>query len=252
MAQHPAVRAQRQPPPDLAVEPVPLPLCHRDVTGERVEQADILRRCVADLPAEAPQSHVGEQAGGLDLGGEVRECLRRGVGPALRQSLTDLVVDVLDVAEERVAVRRDHVDPFPEGQVAAGPQQLPRLAVPDLRVDPVPRGRGEDQVECRVGGRAPGLEVRGDHRHPLEPGEIAPCLAGERRAQFHASDLKTAPRERDRRLPAGTADLEEPGTRFERGHGHESVEQFFRVLRTRLLIERRRALECRPQLLPAA
>src|SRR5690242_12419679 len=109
VAEHPAVRALGKPAADLTVQPVALPLRHRDVPGECVEQPDVLRRGVAGLPAVAPHSHAAEQAGGLDLGGVVGEIERRAKAPAAWQAFADLVVDVLDLTEERIPVGWDHV-----------------------------------------------------------------------------------------------------------------------------------------------
>ena len=50
-AEH-AAGALAQAPPDLPVQPLPLPRRHRDVVGERVQQPEIAVGVVADLPVE--------------------------------------------------------------------------------------------------------------------------------------------------------------------------------------------------------
>jgi hypothetical protein len=74
----------------------------------------------------------------------------------------------------------------PEREVPAGPEELVRLAVLDRGVEPVPRGRGVDEIEG-MGLARPGLERR-DVNLERQPGEVAPRLRGQVRAQLDAGD----------------------------------------------------------------
>jgi hypothetical protein len=139
------------------------------VPGERVEQLDVLLGLVDPLPVVVADGDDLEEPARLDV------VLRKFAGSraplAGRLPLADLVVDVLDLVKERVAALGEHVSRRPDGQVAAGPQRLPRSLVADRRVDPVPGGR---RVHQRVGlTRRPFLELAFYHLHrPL--GEILP------------------------------------------------------------------------------
>jgi hypothetical protein len=63
--------------------------------------------------------------------------------------VADLFMDVLDFVEERVAVIWKDVRGTPEREMAAGAQRFPRAVVADLGSDPVPGGRGDDQIKRR-------------------------------------------------------------------------------------------------------
>src|SRR5882672_8770616 len=114
MPPEPAVGTPGQPAPDLAVETVPLPPGHVDVAGERVEQADVLLGGVPDLPVEAAHRDAGEQAAARYLGPLVRQVGGLQEGPPARQALADLVVHILDLAEERVTGRGHNMRGGPE------------------------------------------------------------------------------------------------------------------------------------------
>ena len=60
---------------------------------------------------------VGEQAALRNLGPLVGQVTRPGKARAWGQALADLVVDVLDLAEERVTAGRKDVPRGPEGEV---------------------------------------------------------------------------------------------------------------------------------------
>src|SRR6185312_16558459 len=62
MAAQQAVRALRQPPPDLGVQPLPLPRLHGDVGREGLEQVDVALGGVAHLPVELDDRHRVEEA----------------------------------------------------------------------------------------------------------------------------------------------------------------------------------------------
>src|ERR1700733_5846861 len=98
------VRPLREPPPDLTVKPVALPGLHRDVTGERLKQPDVVGRRVTDLPLEPPDDGAGIQASRCDLWLERRQRLHGRRHPVSWHSRTDLVVHILDLTEEGIAV----------------------------------------------------------------------------------------------------------------------------------------------------
>src|SRR5690348_12489936 len=115
------VAAQRQPPPDLAVQPAALPLRHVQVPGERLEELDVLLGWIDPFPAVPKDRGDLEEPAGLDPGPVVGQL----AGPppprrAGRQPLADLVVDVLDFLEERIAAVGKGVLGRPEGEMTAG------------------------------------------------------------------------------------------------------------------------------------
>ena len=73
--------------------------------------------------------------------------------------------------------------------MATWTQELVRLAIPNGRVEPVPAGRGEDEIECSPL-PLPLLERR-DLDLERKAGEAAQRLACERFAQLDAHDRKT-------------------------------------------------------------
>ena len=79
------VPAQRQPPPDLAEQPLALPLRHGDVPGERAEQLDVLLGGVDPFPVVMPNGGHLEQPAGLDPGLVVGEL----AGPQLARCRAD-------------------------------------------------------------------------------------------------------------------------------------------------------------------
>src|SRR5215510_3314005 len=94
---------------DLVVEALAFPVGHGDVAGKRVEQLDLTVGVVGLLPVEVPGVHHLEQAARLDLSRLIRQLTRAGPDAAGWQPFADLVVDVLDLAEERVAAVGKHV-----------------------------------------------------------------------------------------------------------------------------------------------
>jgi len=90
----------------------------------------------------------------------------------------------------------------PERQVTAGAQQLPSSAVAQGGIEPVPRGRSEDEVKPIATGRAPGLKIRLQDFHVSKAGKVAPTNRSEVCTELDADDPKTAPRQRNSRLPA--------------------------------------------------
>jgi hypothetical protein len=117
------------------------------VIGERAEQLDVLLGGVAEFPVVlADRDHL-EQPARLDPGPLVGEFSRPEPKGVRGPPLADLVVDVLDLAEEGIAAVGEHVPRGPDGQVTAGPQRAPGQLVPDRRVDPVPRRGGKHAAD---------------------------------------------------------------------------------------------------------
>lgn len=96
----------------------------------------------------------------------------------------------------------------PGREVTTGPQQPPRLRVTDRRVNPMPRGRREHEVEADTVARFPRFERALDDVDVREFGKIGPCGRGQRRTDLHARDAKAPARKRDRGLAGGAANLE--------------------------------------------
>src|SRR5258708_5657389 len=231
----PPVGTLCKPAPDLAVQAVTFRRGHGDVTGERVEQPDVLLGAVADFPVEVAYGHILEQAAAHDLTGIVGQLARPG--PVRRDPLADLVVDVLDVTEERITAIGEHVRGAPHREVPAGAQHLPGPLIPHRRVDPVPGGRGEHEVEAAFGCWRPALEGALDDLHAGKPGEVLPSHRGQPGSDLDAGDPKAAPGQRDRGLARGAPDFQQPVTGPEVRQAHQLVVQLFRVIGPRLLIE---------------
>ena len=73
-------------------------------------------------------------------------------------------------------------------------QEPVRLAIPNGRVEPVPTGRGEDEVE-RSTLPVPLFERR-DVDLEWEPGKVAPCLARQSFTELDANDAEAFLEER--------------------------------------------------------
>ena len=161
-----SIGPRREPCADLAVQAVALPRLHRDVTRERVEQREVAVRVVHDLPVEvlAPPRHRRDRSPRARRGhrrarpasGTARA--RRAAG--LRRSPRTPPGSPRRTGRHRPGTRASHPSTRGDHRAAALPTRCCKRIV---RVDPVPRGRREDQVERRVGRRGPGLEVRPDH-----------------------------------------------------------------------------------------
>jgi len=174
------------------------------VPGERVEQLDVLLGPVNPIPVVLPDPGHVEQPAGLDPGPVVLEFPRPEADRARRQPFADLLVDVLDLLEERIASIRKHVLLRPQGQVPAGPQRLPGALVPRSRVDPVPRSGREHQADRFA--RPPVLEPSLQH-FDIEPSHVPAGHRGELAAQLQAGDAEPAPGQRQRGFPGGASDL---------------------------------------------
>ena len=244
--QRPA-RPQGEPPPDLAEQPLPLPLRHADVPREGAQQRDVLFGIVGTLPVVLPDGHHREQPGRLDLRAVVGKLPRARPHGSRRQPLPDFVVDLLDLREERIAVLRQDVRRRPEREMPAGPQGLPRPQVPYLRVDPVPRGGREDQREPRI--RPPVLEAPLGHRDGTR---AAARHRRESRAEFDAGHRVAAPGEGPGGLSGGAADLEHRIAGRQAGAGDEVIEKRLGIVRAHPVIGLRRLVKRFPQPLSLA
>src|SRR6202000_2415754 len=93
------VRAFGQGLADDRVQPLPLPVGHGDVVGERADQGDVLVGGVADLPVELPDLDHVEPAAGLDVVDPGRQFAGARLDRPARLALADLVVHLLQVIE---------------------------------------------------------------------------------------------------------------------------------------------------------
>jgi hypothetical protein len=114
------------------------------VARERVQKVDVALDVVDGLPVVLGDVDDLEEPACLDLIAVVGQLLRPRQCGAGREGLADLVVDFLELFEERVAVVGNDVARTSQREVAAGFQEIGCLGVALSRLDPVPRGRGED------------------------------------------------------------------------------------------------------------
>jgi hypothetical protein len=99
---HPPIRPCCEAPSDLPVEALSLPVLHGDMPREGIEQVDVAVGVVHHLPVELTDvEHLEQTARSRALRARQRR--------VRRQSLADLVVDLLDLQEERIAVVGDDV-----------------------------------------------------------------------------------------------------------------------------------------------
>ena len=201
--------------------------------GERAEQLDVRLGVVDPLPAVLADPGHLEQPAGFDPGPLVGQFPRPRPGRPGRQPLADLVVDVLDLPEERIAPVGEHMRARPQGQVPAGPQRRPGPLVAHGRIHPVPRRGREHQA-----GRLPRLPVLEPSLHHLdrEPGQVPPRRRGQLAAQFHAGDPEPPPGQRQRRLARRAPHLDQPVTGLQPGHGHQVVVQCLGIIGPRPVI----------------
>jgi hypothetical protein len=145
------------------------------VPGERAEQLDVLLGAVDLFPVVLTDAGHLEQPARLDPGPVAFELTRPEPRLTGRQPFADLLVDLLDLAEERITAVGKHVRLLPDGQVPARPQRLPGPPVPDPRIDPLPGRSREHQADLLL--RPPILEPP-LHHLDIEPGQVAPCHCG--------------------------------------------------------------------------
>ena len=227
-------------PPGFAEEPLPLPLLHRDVPGERTEQRDVLLRRVLQFPVVLLDQRHLEQPGRGDLRALCWQPARPWPAHALRQLLADRIVDQLDLVEERVAADlRQHVRRAPEGKVTALAQRFPRALVAHRRVDPVPGG---GRVHQREPAPVPVLEPPVHHLDAVRR-QVLPRTGREFLAEFDASDPVPARGQRPGRLPGRAAHLEQPVAGLDPGGRDQVLVQLGRVLRPGPVVAVRRLPE---------
>jgi hypothetical protein len=153
----------------------------------------------------------------------------------------------MDLAEERITPVGKHVRLLPDGQVPTRAQRVGGPPVPDPRIDPLPGGSREHQADRLL--RPPVLEPP-LHHLDVEPGQVPPRHRGQFPAQLHAGDPESAPRQRQRRLPRGASDLNQPIPGPQAGEGDQVLEQRFRVIRPRPMVALGGLVERFPQPLP--
>jgi hypothetical protein len=200
------------------------------VAGVGEQELAVAGGGVRPLPLVAAEGRGAEAARAVELlagggnlgGGRQPRAAGRGLGvPAL--------VAGLGLVEERQATTCDVVGGDGR-QRPAGPQRVGGLGDAHRRVDPVERGRHQDEVE-RLGRQRPVLEGRGDDLDRGEAGEPAPGDRGEVPAQLHGDDPAAALGQRHGRLPGPGADLQHPAARPDAGQPRQVLEQRRRVAR---------------------
>jgi hypothetical protein len=214
------------------------------VPGERVEQLDVLLGAVDPFPGVLADPDYLEQPALFYSGPIVLELSRPGPGRAVRQPLADLVVDVLDLAEEGITSVGEHVFLRPQGQVPTGPQRRPGPLEADGRVHPVPRRSGEHQAGRLL--RPPVLEPPLDHLD-VEPGQVPAGRRGELGAQFHAGDAESPPGQRQRSLARGAPDLQQPIPGLQPGQRNKIVVQRFGIVGPDSVVDLGRLVKRLPQ-----
>jgi hypothetical protein len=153
-------------------------------------------------------------------------------------ALADLVVDGLDLREERIGVVGKRVLRAPEGELPAGSQHPMGFPVRSGRIDPVPRRRGIDEL-VRLVLAIPVLE-RDDVDVEWATGQGDARLLGEVRPQLHSDNGESAIEERSCRLAGRAADLEQAGARFELAQRYQVIEELVRIGGARSVMETRR------------
>ena len=219
-----------EPAPDLGVQALALPRGHRDVAGEGVEQPDVALRVVDDLPVVLVNAHNVEKPRRLDLASEVGQLARPRAGGIRREPLPNLVVDILELAEDGVAAVGKHMRRRPERQVPAGPKKVERLAVANAGIDPVPGRRRDDQIERHGIRRTPRFERRVHHLDIRILGEGGPRAGHEPGPELDARDSKPTVGERSRRLAGSAPDLEHAIAAPHARVTYEIVEELHRIV----------------------
>src|SRR5919198_5805254 len=109
------------------------------------------------------------------------------------------------------------------------------LAVPDRRVEPVPRGGGVDKIEalrlCLPGFERGNLDLDG------EASEVAASVRGKMLSHLDADDRESTLHQRPGRLSGRTADLQKTASRLQLAQLDKVVEQLRRIRGPRRLVE---------------
>ena len=215
-----------QTPPDFPVQPLPLPVRHAQVPGERVEQLDVLlgrRKPVPSRtagPARTSNSPLASMSARL-----VRRAPRprRDAHPPASPRRSRRRPPGSRRRTDRR--RRGTRAPRPERQVPAGPQRLARPAGTG------PPGRSSARPSPRTPGlnrarsAAPVLELAPVTTSTSIPGQVLPRRGGQLRAELDAGDPEPAPGQRQRGLPGRAADLQQPVAGRQPGHRDQVIEQ---------------------------
>jgi hypothetical protein len=136
-------------------------------------------------------------------------------------------VAALGLGEERLVATGDVVG-RDSRERAAGPERVGDLVDPHGRVDPVERGRGQDNFE-RLRREGPVLERGGDDLDAGEAGKLAPGDGRQLRTKLHGDDPAAPLGQRQRCLPCPRADLQHPGPGSHRRQLGQVVEQRRRI-----------------------
>jgi len=172
-------RSSREPTTDLRVEAVAFPSLHRNVTGKGVEEIDVLLSAIARLPIEVANFDHLEEPCVVDFGSLPLELARPRPGIPRGGSLSDILVDLLDLNEEGVTVDWEHVGGSPKAEVASWAQRLPCLVVAHFWIDPMPSRCSEYEIEPPSSWKGPFLKVTSNDLNPGKFGEILASCRGE-------------------------------------------------------------------------
>ena len=213
-------------------------MCPENVSSSARYAVGVVRR----LPVDVAHGRHLEQPAALDLDGLLGQLAGCGEHVVLRQPLTDLVVDLLDLLEERVAAHRAHVVGAPEREVPVRPEHLVGPPVAHVGVDPVPRRRGVHEVEG-VLPRRPGLERARDHVHVRVRREPATRLGRQPLAELDGRDATAEPSQRQGRRAGATPHLEQSRARADPGRGDQRVDELVGVRRPRVGVRARDRVE---------
>ena len=177
----------------------------------------------------------------MDVGRRLERQSGRGVG-------VEADVAGLDLGEERLVPAGD-VMGGDGREEAARSESVGDLADAHGRVDPVERGRGQDEIE-RLRRERPVLERRVDHVDRGEAGEVASGEGGQVGTELHGDDPTAPLGQRPRGLPCAGPDLQHPGAGPDRRQLGQVVEQPRRVARPRPVVPLGVLVEGQPEHVP--
>jgi hypothetical protein len=129
---------------------------------------------------------------------------------------------------------------------AAWPKRRGRLAGPDVRVQPMPGGKGGDNVEGLTGER-PLFEGCVDDLDRADACESLTRDVGEGRSELDGNDRGTQVGQRLGGLPGPASDLKDAAAWLQRGHFGQVGEQLWRVSRANPIVELSVLVEGRSQ-----